>query len=150
MEPVQPATFHGDVPKSFVVPVERPKCSGPAAVALPRETGSKEGLAQRCWSSRYAVELNYVIFLCFCSVCAGVWVMFDGSGNQHEHENSTDPPIFKQKQVVQYVCCSFDCRATMQGIFKTLSPQDKGRDWVVVQIKILHIWTSTKYWNGVV
>lgn len=54
-------------------------------------------------------------------------------------KNSTDPPISKRKQVVRYVCCSFDCRAAVQAIFKTLSPENKGRDWVVVQIKILHI-----------
>lgn len=58
-------------------------------------------------------------------------------------KNSTDPPISKRKQVVEYTCCSFDCRATMQAIFKTLSPEDRGRDWVMVQIKIVHIWTST-------
>lgn len=52
-----------------MVPVEGPKCSRRAAVVLPRESGRREGLAQRCWSSRHAVELNYVIFLCLCSVC---------------------------------------------------------------------------------
>lgn len=64
-------------------------------------------------------------------------------------KSSTDLPIFKQKQVVQYICCSFDCRATMQAMSKPLSPEDKGSDLVMVHMKILHIWNSTKYRNGV-
>lgn len=57
-------------------------------------------------------------------------------------KSSTDPPISKQKKVVQSIRCSFDCRATVQAISKPLSPEDKRSD--LVHIKILHIWTSTK------
>lgn len=60
-------------------------------------------------------------------------------------KSSTDPPISKQKQVALHICCSFECRATMQAISKPLSPGDKGIDLIMVQMKILHIWISTKY-----
>lgn len=40
-----PATFHRELPKSFVVPVEGPACGVAAAVALPREMGRRGGHA---------------------------------------------------------------------------------------------------------
>lgn len=62
-------------------------------------------------------------------------------------KSSTDAPsstISKQKKVVQNIGCSFDCRATVQAISKPLSPEDKRSDLVMVHMKMLHIWTSTK------
>lgn len=79
------------------------------------------------------------------AVCVQVcgWCLM-AQGISMSMKSSTDPPISKQKKVVQYVRCSFDCRATVQAISKPLSPEDKRSDLVVVHIKILHIWTSTK------
>lgn len=50
-------------------------------------------------------------------------------------KSSTDPPVSKQKKVVQYICCSFDCRATMQAI----SPSALMIKWVI------WLWSTWKF-----
>lgn len=127
--------------------LEGPKCSRCAAVVLPRETGQREGLAWEMLELQVCcgAELCDIFMLMQCvQVCGRCLV---AQGISMSMKSSTDPPsstISKQKKVVQYICCSFHYRATMQAISKPLSPEDKRSDLVIVHMKILHIWTSTK------
>lgn len=95
------------------------------------------------WSWIMGYFYAYAVCMQVCGWC------LVAQGISMSMKSSTDPPISKQKKAVQYICCCFDCRATMQAISKPLSPEDKRSDLVMVHMKILHIWTSTKLKNGV-
>lgn len=140
IELVYLATFHGDLPKSFVVPVEGPKCSGMCCSCTAQGSRKKgrSGIEMLELQVCCGAELCDIFMLmqCLCRCVGDVWWLRELAWAWKALQIHQFP---SKSKVVQYICCSSDCKATLQSISKPLSPEDKGSDLIMVHMKISHI-----------
>lgn len=67
----------------------------------------------------------FMLMQCLCRCVGDVWWLRELAWAWKALQIHQFP---SKSKVVQYICCSSDCKATLQSISKPLSPEDK-REW---------------------